>query len=224
MKKFRFLALITSVVMASGFVWGCNKKDDAKSESVKNEGVTLADGSKFSELIAPASDSEDVELGSYRLSENDTKLYYEDDVTSPELMQVIEKYFTAIEKRDYNLYIETALPEYIDAYGKYLATKDDTVQNSFELQCDNCAVQVGEGFDLTRIRVEASPEDLSEDYLGILEDLMGEGTAQQIKDASDNIITIVFFVMVDVDGEEKFLAQEGNMVIVEKGGKYYILA
>jgi len=220
MKRFRFLALLMSAMLIAGAAVSC--KDD--KDKAKSSEIVASDGSKLSGIVSPDSESDEAELGDYRITESGTKVYYEEDKTPVELVLAVEKYFKAIAEKDFDAYCEIVQPEYAEVYGDYLEAKNDSIQNSFKLQSDNCEVQVGGKYKLTRIRIEASEEDLSEGYFEVLEGLMGEGTAQKMKDAADELITIVFFVMVEAEGEEHFLAQESKMIIAKQDGKYFIMA
>ena len=73
MKRFRFLALLMSAMLIAGVAVSC--KDD--KDKAKSSEIVASDGSKLSGIVSPDSESDEAELGDYRVTESGTKVYYD---------------------------------------------------------------------------------------------------------------------------------------------------
>ena len=77
-------------------------------------------GDGVGELITPPTDSQEAELGQYRMSAGGVKLYYDDTQIPAQVMLALEKYFTSFAERDYEAYKECVFPGYVDSMEEYL--------------------------------------------------------------------------------------------------------
>ena len=110
MKKSVLSTLILSAVLCLG---GCGKSKD-NSSSEKNSQKIETTAADSSGIITPDKDSEEYDLGSYRISSNGIKLYYEDSEYPPELIETLEKYFLSFSTGDFASYKECIFPSYIE--------------------------------------------------------------------------------------------------------------
>lgn len=126
MRKNKILSVLLSAVLCLGCFAGCGKEKNDSSSTDKKENANSSstlekeETSEIGELITPDKDSEEYDLGSYRISENGVKLYYEDSEYPTELVSTLEKYFTSFETGDYESYKECIFPSYIETMEKYL--------------------------------------------------------------------------------------------------------
>lgn len=97
-------------------------------------------------IITPDPDSEEYDLGSYRLDKNGIKLYYDDSDIPHELMLALENYFLSFQNEDFEAYKNSLASDYAERYDNYLrenysgSSKNEdeyTLQTSFEVQCSN---------------------------------------------------------------------------------------
>ena len=71
---------------------------------------------------------------------------------------------------------------------------------------------------------EGETEDLPTQYLGIYEQILGEGFADEVKKDVDKAFVIAFTMKGTVDGgEEKTIMDGYDLMMVEKDGAYYVL-
>ncbi len=145
MKFKRFIAFALATLCATGLV-SCNDKKNGETADNTDEIVQEIGENEVSDLISPKEGTEEYELGSYRLSSNGIKLYWEDETISKELMLALEKYFINIQNGDFEGYKASLYPDYAERYGKYLEEQYSeslegsdkyTLEDSFEMQCSN---------------------------------------------------------------------------------------
>ena len=213
----RFIALLSAGCML--MTASCSKKEES--------GVP-ADGNSTGE-IEFVTNPDEPELGAYTTSTLGTKLYYEPEDVSAELMAALEKYFRTFAARDYEAYLECIHPEYIKEMNKYLE-KDFgyDLETSFNSQCDNLAVnsggEAGDVFTVTRIRAELPEEYNPQECLSMLDDCFGtESFYDTINESSDKLHHLVFFIMSETENSESetLIISEFQIVFAEKDGKYY---
>ena len=87
MKKF----LAVTVLLCCLFT-ACSDNDKSESEI-----PSVAEG-EAGEVITPDEDDDEYGLGEYRYSSGGTKLYYDENEYSTELMLTLEKYFKSFEE------------------------------------------------------------------------------------------------------------------------------
>lgn len=206
-------------------VSSANEDSKGSSSSEKDDkNAVPGDG----EIIIPDEDSEEYDLGSYRISENGVKLYYEDSEYPGELISTLEKYFKSFETGDYDSYKECLFPSYIDAMESYLQENYQYgLDQSFQTQCDNLNVNMGGSFEITRIKAE-KPIDVESEEVGadeFLDNLSGffdSAYKESVKNDSDALRYMTFSVMAkDTDETESLLVSSFYILFAEKDGKYY---
>lgn len=241
---------ITAILACMVCLVSCADADEISSDnSVTGEVSMGADG--VTEIITPAEESDEYSLGEYRMSESGIKLYYNDADIPTELMLTLERYFTSFQNRDFELYKSCLASDYVERYNKYLSetysTKDEeyTLQNSFELQCDNIRnymIQeiIGDyeipkesdysgDFKITRIRAEntelledETTEGLTEKFFEYLNGIFDMDYYTYISEQADSMKYFTFYIIADgEDGEEHRIISEMDIVFAEKDGKYY---
>lgn len=235
MRKNRISAVLLSAVLCFGCFSACGKEKNGSSSTDKKESSgssSVSDKEETSagngELITPDEDSEEYDLGSYRISENGVKLYYEDTDYPPELISTLEKYFTSFETGDFDSYKECVFPSYIETMEKYLQENYQYgLDKSFQTQCDNLNTNMGGSFEITRIKVEKPVEVESEEvgideFLDNLDKFFGQDYKESVKNDCDSLRYMTFSVMAkDAEGAESLLVSEFYILFAEKDGKYY---
>lgn len=237
MKKYGIPALILSAVLCAGCFGGCGKSKDSSSSPEKekisgSEEITQPEKKEKTtgngELITPDEDSEEYDLGAYRISENGIKLYYEDSEYPAELAATLEKYFKSFETGDFESYKECIFPSYIETMEEYLQENYQYgLDKSFQTQCDNLNLNMGGSFEITRIKIEKpleveSEETGAEEFLDNLDGFFGKEYKESVKKDSDNLRYMTFSVMAkDADGNESLLVSSFYILFAEKDGKYY---
>lgn len=162
------------------------------------------------------------ELGEYTVSANGTKLYYSPDEFSSDIMAVLEKYFIAFSQGDYESYAECVYPEYITEMNEFLeADYGYDLSESFSNQCESLKDNAGGEYTVTRIKAELPEEDGAEDYLTQLGEIFETDFYNNVKNDCDALHDMIFYVMVEADGEETLLLSEFEIVFAEKDGKFY---
>lgn len=231
MKKFVLTALILPAVLCLS---GCGKSKDSSSEKEPKtteasiSGIDETSAADISGIITPDKDSEEYDLGSYRISENGVKLYYEDSEYPAELVSALEKYFTSFETGDYESYRECIFPSYIETMEKYLQENYQYgLDKSFQTQCDNLKTNMGGSFEITRIKVEKpveveSEEAGAEEFLDNLDGFFGQAYKESVKNDCDALRYMTFSVMAkDAEDTESLLVSGFYILFAEKDGKYY---
>ena len=239
MKK-KIAAALSSLICLSAFVscggtaFKVDENGGGESVSEKNENTEPTVG----ELIVPKEGDREYNLGNYRMGSQGVKLYYDDDV-SDEFMLTLEKYFISLQNRDFDSYKETVFPDYAERYEEYLKKEYSYgLDHSFELNCDRLASAAsaddGEEFGITRIKAEAiepetddsgnveSEEDIEKESLEYFDELFGIDYYSFVKENSDDIKCMNFYIYAkESDGEEHLIIGENRIVLAEKDGKYY---
>lgn len=226
MKSRKFIAFAIAVVCTMGFVSCENKKNkDAKENTadiVQNVGEN-----EVSELINPKEGSEEYELGSYRLTSNGTKLYWDDETIPTELMLALEKYFLNIQNEDFEGYKASLYPDYAERYGKYLEEQYSetiegsdkyTLEDSFNMQCSNLKNNLIDGmlfesetdkeftgdYKISRIRGERftltgeeTEESRIDSFFEYLSSVFDTDYKEFVKKETDRFEGLTFFVIVE---------------------------
>lgn len=211
MKKYfkRVLTLICAVCLTSLVSCG-------DTESGESSGLSDTSGAE------PATTAEEADLGEYVIGEGGVKLYYSSDEFSPELMAALEKYFISFSQGDYESYAECVYPDYITEMNKFLkADYGYDLSESFSNQCEYLQENAGGEFKVTRIKAELPEEDGAENYLNELGEIFQSDFYGDVKQDSDALYDMIFYVMAEADGEETLLLSEFEIVFAEKDGKYY---
>lgn len=178
------------------------------------------------ELIVPDEDDEDAELGSYHVSADGVKLYYEDGEYPLDMMLTLEKYFTSYASGDYTQYSRCVFPGYIDEMETFLQ-KDYGygMKKSFATQCSNLASNVSGDFKVTRIKLE-KPENLADDavenFFKSFHEIFGKDYYSEVKQKCDKLHYATFYIIAEAsDGAETSLITGFDIVFAEKDGRFY---
>lgn len=241
---------ITAVLACMFCLASCAEADEISSNNSVSQTVSIGENG-VSDIITPAEDSEEYNLGSYRVSESGIKLYYEDEDIPTELMLTLERYFTAFQNKDFELYKSCLASDYVERYNKYLienySSEDNeyNLQSSFELQCDNIrsymiqeilgTYDVPEDdnhtgdFKITRIRAEntellegETTEGLTESFFEYLDGVFDMDYYEYVSEQADCFRYFTFYIIAEgEDGEEHRIISEMDIVFAEKDGRYY---
>lgn len=106
------------------------------------------------------------------------------------------------------------------------ATAEDRADAAEEVASEEAAAEETATADSTTAEAttEGETEDLPTQYLGIYEQLLGDGFADEVKKDVDKAFVISFTMKGTVDGgEEKTIMDGYDLMMVEKDGAYYIL-
>ena len=109
-----------------------------------------------------------------------------------------------------------------------LATAEGNADEAEEIASEEAASEETTSSDSTDSTAEATTEGETEDlptqYLGIYEQILGEGFADEVKKDVDKAFVISFTMKGTVDGgEEKTIMDGYDLMMVEKDGAYYVL-
>lgn len=241
---------ITALIACMMCLVSCSNADEISSENSVSNSVSVGENG-ITDIITPDEDSDEYGLGSYRMSESGIKLYYNDTDIPTELMLTLERYFTAFQNRDFELYKSCLASDYIERYNKYLIEnysndeEEYNLQNSFELQCNNIRnymiqeilgtyeipdddTHTGD-FRITRIRAEntelledETTEGLTESFFEYLNDVLDMDYYKYISEQADGFRYFTFYIIAEgEDGEEHRIISAMDIVFAEKDGKYY---
>lgn len=201
-------------------LYSCSKKQD-ESSVAESSSTAVNDG------VQPTTSADEAELGEYVFSESGIKLYYDESEFAEEvdvagIVAALEKYFVSFSQADYDTYLECIHSEYITQMNAYLE-KDYgyDLETSFNKQCETLKSNAGGDYTITRLKVQSPAEDGSEDYLTYLGELYGTDFYNTVKEDSDALHDLIFYVMVEAEGVETLLISEFEIVFAEKDGKYY---
>ena len=225
----------TAPVIGGAELSADNYDSDAYLEKIKENVEKCESADKpaeigtFGDIIEPEEGSEEAELGSYRISDRGTKLYFEESEYPKELILTLDKYFSAYPAADYTTYTSCVFPSYIDEMEKFLEKEYEyDLKTSFAQQCSKLADQMCGDYKITRIKIEPA-EEYEEDgknnidyYLSTLDETFGEGYGDSVKADSDDIINASFYVMgEDAYGKEIMLVSGYEIFFAVKDGHYY---
>ena len=258
MKNMKLTAALLAVAAALQCFTGCGKKDEIKvnETAAPSVGGSELTGENFDQeayfnkvmekiekaevateapklgtlgdIVTPKEDSEEANLGPYRVSSNGVKMYFNDEDFSSNLMLTLEQYFLSFPSADYTKYTSCVFPSYIDEMGAFLQ-KDYNydLKTSFAKQCSSLAKLMNGDYKITRIRVE-KPEQYTEgvdnldNYFKSLDDVFGKAYYDQVKSESDGIVDACFYVMgQDSTGQETMIVSGYEIVFAQKDGRYY---
>lgn len=241
---------ITAVIACMICLVSCSNASEISSGNSVSDSVSVGENG-VTDIITPDEDSDEYGLGSYCMSESGIKLYYNDTDIPTELMLTLERYFTAFQNRDFELYKSCLASDYIERYNKYLIEnysndeEEYNLQNSFELQCNNIRnymiqeilgtyeipdddTHTGD-FRITRIRAEntelledETTEELTESFFEYLNDVLDMDYYKYISEQADGFRYFTFYIIAEgEDGEEHRIISAMDIVFAEKDGKYY---
>lgn len=246
-KKFTAVLLFALCLTA---INSCDKADDISSENTVSQTVEF-NKSGITDIITPDENSEEYELGSYRISQNGIKLYYDESEISTELMLTLERYFASFQNNDFEAYKSCLASDYVERYNKYLIEnyssddKEYSLKDSFELQCKNIKnlmiQQITGEFDvsddtehsgdfkITRLKAESAElgedettEELTKKFFSYLDNVLDMDYYTYISEQADSLKYFTFYVIAEgEDGEEHRIISEMDIVFAEKNGKYY---
>ncbi len=212
---------LTSLLVALGMtvsMLSFTACDDKKNESSSSSGES-SPSAENGEFIT---DPDEPELGEYTLSASGIKHYYNPDEISPEIMAALEKYFVSYSQSDYETYTECVYPEYITEMNEYLERDYGYDQKqSFENQCETLKTNAGGDFKITRIKAELATEDFSESYFEPLNEVFGYNFYDTVSAEVDKFHDIIFYIIVEANGEETLLISEFEILFAEKDGMIY---
>lgn len=238
--KSKFMVILAAAVCLLNLA-ACSdgkKSSEGSSVSVGENGLT--------EIITPEEDSEEYELGSYRISAKGTKLYYDSEQVPDGLMLALENYFMSFQNKDFDAYKNSLAFDYAERYEEYLQ-KDYGygLDNSFDIQCgyirDSMKGEITGEYDVSEIddysgdftitRIKADPPELNEDetvddrtkeFFSYLDEIFEMDYYEYIKEQADDIKYLTFYIIADgEDGEEHRIISGVDIVFAEKDGKYY---
>lgn len=245
----KITSLIISAVLLGSFS-ACADTEKITSENSVTQTVSMGENG-VTDIITPDENSEEHELGSYRMSENGIKLYYDDADIPTELMLTLEKYFTSFQNNDFELYKSVLAADYAERYNKYLienySTEDEeyNLKNSFELRCkyirDYMIQEILGSYDIpeddnhsgdfkiTRIKAEETTllegetlDGLTEDFFQDSNEIFETDYYNYIKEQSDSLEYFTFYIIAEgEDGEEHRIISGMDIVFAEKNGRYY---
>ena len=248
MKFNKIAAFLLAAVCAASCV-SCEKEKSADKENISQIIENIGEN-EAGELITPAEDSEEYELGAYRYSSNGVKLYAGDDTVTTDVLLALEKYFLTIQNNDFEGYKNSLYPDYAERYDKYLREeysktvgKDYSLQNSFEMRYNMIRDDVKDmltyesdeekeftgDYKITRIRVEkpiyeegVTEETLIQSFFDSYKDIFDIDYSEFVKNDVDSLMPFTLFVMAETeDGNEHKIISEVNIILAEKDGKYY---
>lgn len=184
------------------------------------------DFEKPGELISPGENDNDADLGSYHVSADGVKLYYEDGEYPLDMLLTLEKYFTAYANGDYTQYTRCVYPEYIDKMEAFLQKEYKYgMKKSFATQCSNLAGNMAGKFKVTRIKLEKpekSDDDSIKKFFEYISDICGEDFYSNTANRCDKLHYAIFYVIAeDEDGNEQMLISGFDIVFAEKDGRFY---
>lgn len=221
--KFRKLTAALSACILAVCCISCEKN--------KDESVSLPEIGEngVSDLISPAADSDEYELGQYYYSAKGTKLYFGDDTIPNELMLALENYFLTLQNEDFEGYKATLYPDYAERYEKYLSenysgtiegSDEYTLKNSFEMQCANLKKMLiddltyesdteqeftGE-YKITRLRGERpvleegeTEESRKQSYFDYLSEILEVDYYDIVSSDTEKIECLTFFIIVEAE-------------------------
>ncbi|MCR4890362.1 MAG: hypothetical protein K5979_14495 [Ruminococcus sp.] len=194
MRYTKFAAAALAAVCLFSCV-SCNKGSKISVDENAASSSGKVDEYGVGELVEPAEDSEEYQLGSYRVSSSGVKLYFDDDVPE-KLMVDLEEYFTSIQNSDFEAYKKTVYPDYAERFDEYLQKEYSyDLSTSFEHSHERLATIMkneveehgDESVDKTAItgdfkitRIKAEHPDLSEPANDLA--MVQETTAQKSLD------------------------------------------
>lgn len=220
-------ALLSALLCITAVGCGEEKKDDAKKTSSAAAPAKVESG--VGELFTPEEDAVDSGLGSYRMSEYGTKLYYDDSVFSDKLALSLDKYFKSLHDEDYETYKSCLFPSYLNNMETYLQKDFEYgMDTSFANQCARLKAQSAENYTITRIKIDkpkteegSTEEDYFSSFFGKLGECFGTDYYQEVKDTTDNLYEVMFTIMAEYDGAETIILSDMKIVVAEKDGVFY---
>jgi len=225
----RITALLLSAMLCFSAA-SCSDKEKGPSSSAAKTSAPPKVESGVGELITPAEEDVDSGLGSYRMSEYGTKLYYDSSVFSDELALSLDKYFKSIHDEDYETYKSCLFPSYLNNMETYLQ-KDFQygMDTSFSNQCARLKALAAENYTITRIKIDkpqaeegaSTEEDYFSSFFGKLGECFGTDYYQEVKDNTDKLNEVNFTIMAEFDGAETVILSDMKIVVAEKDGVFY---
>lgn len=243
----KITAVLTAVCCMLCFA-SCGDKSDSSSD---NSGTVSLNENGVGDVVSPEEDSDEFELGEYRVSETGIKLYYDDSDIPTEVMHTLEKYFLAYQNGDFESYKSIVYPDYAERYNEYLINEysdslEDNekydLEDSFNTSCSNIrmnmmyelsGIQDGEtysgDFTITRIRGERPEldegetiEDRTKEFFSYLDQIFDMDYYQMVSDDMDHLEYMTFYIIAEgEDGEEHKILSDMGIVFGLKDGVYY---
>ena len=221
MRYRRLAAALAAAVCCAGLCSCSSVKTEPESSAI----IIHEDGA--GDLMQPAEDDPEYNLGAYRCSASGVKLYYNEEEYPTALLLYLEKLFSSYPAKDYDTYLTCIHPTYVEAMEEYLPKEFEyDLKTSFTNRCDSLDEQMGGSYSLTRIKAEIPTEDFRDEFFSQLAPICGDDYGKKIREDSDNVYCIQLYVMVTgaEESEQLFFKNTENgmgIVVVEKDGQYY---
>lgn len=221
--KLRKLAAAFSACILAACCTSCEKNNE--------ESVSLPEIGEngVSDLISPAADSDEYELGQYYYSTNGTKLYCGDETVPVEAVLALDNYFLSFQNNDFEGYKSTIYPDYAERYETYLrdvyskeegVDDDYSLKNSFDLRYnmirdtlkDTLTYESDEekkftgDYKLTRIRAEhpvyeegVTEEAFIQSFFESYKDVFETDYYEFVNNNVDRLLPLTMFVMASAE-------------------------
>ncbi len=212
--------ILVLIMLCCCFLTACGDGNNSETEI-----PYVADG-EVGEIITPDENDIGYDLGEYRYSPSGTKLYFNDEEYSKELILTLEKYFISFAENDFETYKSCLSKEYIDDMSAFLEKNYNYgLETSFENQRKGLSEKMNGDFHITRLKAEKTTEttdDNIQEYFSAFNDFFGKDFYSEIKDNFDSFYNMTFYVMAEnTENVESLLLSEYEIVFAEKDGFYY---
>lgn len=171
-------------------------------------------------------------------------LEYDSSEIDKNLAETIETYFYAIQNVDYDLYVSTLYPDYVENMNSFLEENysydletvvselnDMLIEDAGAYLDTSEAYDADASYEITSIELElyeeetSTEEDATEfDPLSQYSSLFGDDFAENINKNADDVIDVYFSIKAICNGEsEEYLLTDNELIVIKEGNDYYLI-
>lgn len=171
-------------------------------------------------------------------------LEYDSSEIDKNLAETIETYFYAIQNVDYDLYVSTLYPDYVENMNSFLEENysydletvvselnDMLIEDAGAYLDTSEAYDADASYEITSIELELYEEETSTeedetefDPLSQYSSLFGDDFAENINKNADDVIDVYFSIKAICNGEsEEYLLTDNELIVIKDGNDYYLI-
>lgn len=148
----------------------------------------------------------------------------------------VEKYFYAIESKDFDLYKESIYPEYYEKMNAMLEEKysydfkevfnelyDKLLQSAASYLPTDKTEKSDASFKITEIEFSKGQSDDLDANIDLYKDIFGDEFYNNLKNNAENLYDVYFSIVAEVNGDsEQYILTDNEILVIKEKDGYYV--
>lgn len=163
-------------------------------------------------------------------------LEYDNTVIDKDCALAVEKYFYAIESKDFDLYKESIYPEYYEKMNAMLEEKysydfkevfnelyDKLLQSAASYLPTDKTEKSDASFKITEIEFSKGQSDDLDANIDLYKDIFGDEFYNNLKNNAENLYDVYFSIVAEVNGDsEQYILTDNEILVIKEKDGYYV--